>query len=151
MSLDDYSLTKTERIFFEKATIMIYEWLSDEEKLALNIELRGERVRGIYDLEIKDRFFRLLNFLEVKYTRVEEWIKRIFQGIEEINAVSLSDATIRDIEIKRFEDKTLRLSNVASKLLDSDLKDYFFATLKKMELERGYKGYLTKLEGMPNE
>lgn len=151
MSLDDYSLTESDRSFFEKATTMIYKWLSDEEKLALNIELRSEGFLGINDLGIKDRFFRLLNFLEVKYTRVEEWIKGIYQYIEKINAVSYDDSQINEIEIKLFVDKILRLSDVEKKFLGSDLKGYFFTTLRKAELERGYKRYVAELEGTSYE
>lgn len=151
MSLDDYSLSESERVFFEKATMIIYEWLSDDEKLKFNSELMSEGFFGIDDLRVKDRFFRLFNFLEVKYIRVEKWIEETFQRLKEINAMSQNDNRIEDIEIKILGDKSLRISEVAEKFLERDLKGYFIATLRKLELEEEYKRYIAKLEGMSNE
>lgn len=151
MSLDDYSLSESERIFFEKAAMIIYEWLSDDEKLKFNSELMSEGFLGIDDLRVKDRFFRLFNFLEVKYIRVEKWIEEMFQYLEEINAMSKNDTKIKDIEITGLGDKSLRISEVVEKFSEGNLKGYFIAILRKLGLEQEYKRYIAKLEGIPDE
>jgi len=151
MSLDDYSLTENERIFFEEAAMIIYDWLSEDERLKLNSELISEGFFGINDLRIKDRFFRLFNFLEVKYTRIEKWIRETLQRLEEINVMAQNENRIEDIEIKIIEDKRLKISEVAEKFLERDLMGYFIATLRKLELEKEYKRYIASLEGVSNE
>lgn len=151
MSLDDYSLNDSERSFFEKAAIIIYEWLSDEEKLKLNSELSSEGLLDIDDLRITDRFFRLLNFLEVNYIKVQKWIEEIFQCLKEINAISQNNTKIKDVEIKHFRGESLRISEVAEKFSETDLGDYFIATLRKLELEEEYKRYIARLRGTSNE
>lgn len=148
MSLDDYSLSKSERIFFARAANIIYEWLSDEDKLEFNAELRSEGFFGIDDLTVKDRFFRLLNFLEVKYIRVERWIEKIHQCLEEINVASKNNTKIEDIEIKRLLDKSLTVSEVGEKFLQKEATEHFNRTLEKLGLKEGYERYITKLKMM---
>ena len=151
MSLDDYSLSESDRTFFEKASMMIYEWLSEEEKLKLNMELIDEGFSNINDLSIKERLFRLLNFLEVKYIRAEEWIRYTLNYLEAINGNSQTNTRIEDVEIKLIGERNLSISQMAKKFLDKSLKESFTGTLKELGLEKEYKRYIAKLEGMPNE
>lgn len=151
MTLDDYSLNKAERAFFEQASMTIYKWFADEEKLKITSELRSGGLLGINDLKVKDRLFRLLHFIEVRYVRIGKWVNDIFRHLKEINAIPQSETKIEDVEINDLQDKILRLSTVAEKFSEGNIEKYFVATLRELELEKEYKQYITRLEGSTNE
>jgi hypothetical protein len=65
MDLNDFSENENDKMFFKQAAKIIYKWLPPHKKMKLNLEFTNEGLSGIRDLKDRERFFRLMNFLEV--------------------------------------------------------------------------------------
>jgi len=143
MNLDDFSLDDNERKFFKEAISMIYEWLADDKRLKLNLELVSEGFSGIKDLSDKELFFRLLNFLEANYVTVKGWTNYILESLKNINStVKDSNSKVYDVEVKLSSERSLKISEVARELSECDLEEFFVSILRKLGTEEQYKRYL---------
>lgn len=131
--------------FFQEASSLLYNWLPEEEKRQLHIELAGEEILSIKELRPDLRFFRLLHFIQVKYVKVEEWIARIFGFVKTINSNN-PDFPITDVVLKDANDKNVSLG-VLWKALKTVMSEIDFQSfLKQLELQEGFRTYLDSLK-----
>jgi hypothetical protein len=141
---------KEDKKFYKQASKMIYKWLPPDKKIKLNFELIGEGKSGIRDMEDEERFFRLMNFLEVNYVRVKDWVDETAKRLQKLNEM-LGDNQIKDIEIELFGNKKVKLLEVRRELSDTQLQNEFFSTLKNLKLENDYRYHFYKIGGEQSE
>jgi hypothetical protein len=141
--LRDFLSDKDEDNFFEEASGLIYNWLSDEEKLQLNLELIEEETINIKNLKPKLRFFRLLHFLYVKYIRVDDWVIKLHVFLETIN--SKTQKIIVDLKFKDTNEEEVSLLEYSKKLRSANLKSFFEELLEQTELKEEFNFYIDSL------
>ncbi len=147
MGLRDFLSDKDEDDFFEAASLLIYNWLSNEEKLQLHLELIEEEILNIKTLRPKLRFFRLLHFLNVKYVRVDGWVTEIHGFLETINSKSQKNQNIiEDITFKDTNEEEVSLFEYSTKLRSANLKSLFEEFLEQTELKEEFNFYIDSLK-----
>lgn len=143
MGLNHFNVDKDDLSFFRDATNKIYNWLPLDKKTKLNIELASEELSNIEELAEKERFFRLLHFLEVNYIKVVDWAEQTIQRLKRFDEAH-EITNIKDIEIELVERETFSLHKIFNELSESGIKDLFYSTLDSLELEKEYKYYLLR-------
>jgi hypothetical protein len=128
--------------FFEEASSLIYTWLSEEERNQLLMELYGENVRNIAELSPELRFFRLLHFLEVRFIRVEKWVSRITELLENISSKN-SNLFIEDLIFKDANDEDVSLMELREKLGEVKPQSAFDDLLWQLEFKEDYERYMS--------
>ena len=128
--------------FFEEASSLIYKWLSEEERNQLLMELYGENVRNISELSPELRFFRLLHFIEVRFIRVEKWVSRIAELLENISSKN-SDFFIEDIVFKGANDEDVSLLELREKLREIKPQSAFEDLLQQIGFKEEYERYMS--------
>ena len=128
--------------FFEEASSLIYRWLSKEERMQLHRELYGEDVRNIEELRPELRFFRLLHFLEVRFIRVEKWVSRITELLENISSKN-SNLFIEDLIFKDANDEDVSLMELREKLGEVKPQSAFDDLLWQLEFKEDYERYMS--------
>jgi len=139
--LNHFNIDKNDLSFFGDAAREIYDWLPPHKKTKLNIELASEGLSNIEELSEKERFLRLLHFLEVNYVRVVDWAEQTIQKIRKLDETH-KITNIKSIEIDLVERKTFSLQDISNELSKSGIKDLFYSTLNSLELGKEYKYYL---------
>jgi len=133
--------SKNEEIdFFEEGSNLIYEWLSEEERMQLQEELRGEAVRNIAELRPDSRFFRLLRFVQVKYIGVEGWANRISEILEDLNSRK-PDFFIEDLIFKDANNEGVSLLKLKGELMEARPKTAFENLLRQLGLLKEFQRY----------
>ncbi len=140
MSLDDFSLNEADKSFFKEASNVIYNWLSPEKRLKFSQELATEGLSNIEDLKEKERFFRLLHFLEVNYIKVVEWAGKTLESLNAINKSSKNP--VKDIKLELTEQEGTSFSEIFNDLSESKIKTLFYSTLDQLEISSEYKKQL---------
>ena len=148
MSLDDFSLNEADKSFFKEASYIIYNWLPSEKKLKLSQELVNEGFSNIEDLKEKERFFRLLLFLEVNYIKVVEWADTTLESLNAINKSSKNP--IKDIKLEFTEQEGTSFLEILNELTESRIKSLFYSTLDQLEISSEYKKHLFPKKGAKN-
>lgn len=131
--------------FFEEASSLIYRWLSEEERNQLVMELYGENVRNIAELSPELRFFRLLHFIEVRFIRVEKWVSRITELLENISSKN-SNLFIEDLVFKDANDEDVSLLELREKLREVKPQSAFDDLLRQLEFKEDYERYMNSTQ-----
>lgn len=131
--------------FFEEATKEIYKWLPLHKKVKLNNELLNEGVVGLKDLNVTERFFRLLHFIDVNYIKPVDWCQQTVGSIKRINTpIEVNNFQLIKVELK----EGIYLDEISEKLAKSEIKKLFFSTLEEIGVKDRYEKYLKdKKEG----
>jgi len=135
------SSSREEDDFFEEASSLIYNQLSEEDKIQLHTELADEETPDIKELEPKIRFFRLLNFIEVRYVRVEDWTKKTFDSLEYINSKS-QNLPIEDLVFKDANNEDVSFRSLLSRLETLKPRKSFEVLLVQLGLQEEFRKYL---------
>ena len=143
MGLNHFSVDENDKSFFRDAATAIYNWLPPDKKIKLNLELASEGLSNIEELKEKERFFRLLHFLEVNYVKVVDWTEQTIARLKRINETQ-EITKIKDIEIELPEKGRTSFRKITSELSESEIKDLFYSTLDSLELGKEYKYYLLR-------
>jgi hypothetical protein len=144
LGLDDFSLDEMDKSFFLEAAKTIYDWLPVDKKIKLVLELSNEGVSSIEELRGRERFFRLLHFLEVNYVMPASWAKRT---IESLKTISRAQHT-PDIQTLKIElEEVGSLDGVSEKLKESGVTELFYSTIEKLEVKNQYNSYLVSKKG----
>ena len=136
--------------FFEEASSLIYRWLSEEERNQLIMELYGENVRNIAELSPELRFFRLLHFIEVRFIRVEKWISRIAELLQNISSKN-PDLFMEDLVFKDANDEDVSLFDLQEKLREVKPQSAFEDLLRQLELKEDYERYVSSSQDRGRE
>ena len=106
--------------FFEEVFSLIYEWLSEGDKIQLKREISNQEFPSFDELSPMIRFFRLLNFIEVRYIKIENWIDKTSELLEtfrlENEGFNLSDLVIID-----DNKQTIKFSNLTQEITSLNL------------------------------
>jgi disulfide oxidoreductase YuzD len=144
--------------FYEQAAKEIYEWLSIEKKDKLANELFSMELSNINDLDPRERFFMLMNFLEVNYVKPLEWAKEAIEILarsqeptqNEVQHASnyQKDAIIGSNKAKTIElEHEVNLNVLVEKTSTFWLREEFNSTLEKLGLNQAYKQLLETKRG----
>jgi hypothetical protein len=129
-------------VFYEQAAKEIYDWLPVEKKVKLGNELSSEGVLDITDLDIEERFFRLLNFLELNYIKPIEWTKEAVETLNKIDSEKLVKTGIFDEKSKIIElEPNINLNKLFKELSTIRLREDFTLTLEKTQVIAAYLAY----------
>lgn len=144
MGLDDFYINENDRSFFREAANTIYEWLPIDKRVKLGLELASEGKSNIEELNERDRFFRLLHFLEVNYIRVVDWSGNTLKLLETVNQAK--ESPIKDIELRLFEKEKNSLTKIFKELSETGIRSLFYDTLNKLELSEEYARHFINLK-----
>lgn len=141
MGLNNYHPDHPDYKFFEQAATEIYEWLPNDKRMKFDMELISEGFSDIEDLNVRERFFRLLHFLEVNYVKPVNWANNILE----------SPIFTRRVEgnLPRFWielENEVRIDELAKQL---EVTEAFHSVLKDLKIDFEYKRYLENLKGEP--
>lgn len=145
MGLDNFSVNEDDKSFFRDAANAIYEFLPLDKRIKLNLEFMSEGFSDIKELGEKERFFRLLHFLEVNYIRVVDWAGGTIERLRRIDEAQ-KKSSIKDIEIELFGKEKTSLYKIYKELSDRKIKDLFNSTISSLELEQEYKRYVINIK-----
>ena len=135
------------RKFFKEASKTIYDWLPIDKKNKLSQEIASEGLLDIRDMEDEDRFFRLLNFLEMNYVKIGQWMEETLKHVSELSNLS-KEKKVTDVEIQ-FSEEKVGLSTMSAEFSQSEIESLFRSTLKNLGLVENYKKYTEKRLEMP--
>lgn len=133
---------------------MMYDWLTQEERVQFHNELIQEEIYNLEDLRPMQRFFRLLHFIYVKYFRVKKWVGEILRFVEDFNSKALTDNFfIKDLMFVDSNQEKVSLFQCWDELQrrTKDLPVTFRSFLKYLDLEKECKIYLESLKRMREE
>jgi hypothetical protein len=135
--------------FFKDASDLIYNWLSDEERIQLHEEL-GDGIRSINDLEPNERFFALLRFVEVKYVKITKWIDDILSLLETIKWKD-PDFVTEDIVFSETDGEYASLREIQRRLrgafTEAGGSQDIEALLERLNLRELFNHYVESLKG----
>lgn len=146
MDFEKFSSDEDEK-FFRDGSKMIYDWLPVEMKNKLSQEIAAEGLSDIMDLREKERFFRLLNFLEINYVKIGLWMNKTLQHVGKLRGPQ-KENSVSDIEIEFGEEK-IRLSAMLAEFSENGIEALFHSTVKNLGLVEKYKTYTEKTLRMP--
>lgn len=146
MDIEKFSSDEDEK-FFRDGSKMIYDWLPVEMKNKLSQEIAAEGLSDVMDLRAKERFFRLLNFLEINYVKVGLWMDKTLQLVAKLRG-SRKENSVSDIEIE-FGNEKIRLSAMLAEFSENEIDGLFHSTLKNLGIVEKYKTYTEKTLRMP--
>lgn len=109
------------------------------------MELYGENVRNIAELSPELRFFRLLHFIEVRFIRVEKWVSRITELLENISSKN-SNLFIEDLVFKDANDEDVSLLELREKLREVKPQSAFDDLLRQLEFKEDYERYMNSTQ-----
>lgn len=144
MGLNDFYISENDRSFFREAANAIYEWLPIDKRVKLSLELASEGKSNIEELKERDRFFRLLRFLEVNYIRVVDWSSDTLKLLEKVNQAI--ESPIEDIELRLSEKEESSLTRILKELSETGIRSLFYDTLGKLKLSEEYAKYSINLK-----
>lgn len=139
------SFLTREDSFWEEASALLYDWLSEDDRWLLRSELYEEDIADLRELSPNIRFFRLLHFVQVKYIRVEEWVDAISGFVETINSKN-PDATIEGIILEDEEGKEVSLRQIRREVHELRPQAVFGELLETLELQEEYSLFLQSLK-----
>lgn len=143
-------MTTVEEDFFSEAYRAMYNWLSEDEKVQFSLELINDEGQIHDDSNSEFRFFRLLNFIEIKYIRLEKYVKTIYEEIENVSNNN-SDYIIKDIIIKDENDADFLLSTLGNYINEINPESLFKKLLINLEIEKNYIKYLEIIKGRDDD
>jgi hypothetical protein len=145
LGLDDFYLDENAKSFFRDAAHTIYEWLPTDKKIKLGLELTAEGLSNIEELSEKERFFRLLHFLEVNFVKVVDWAAETLELLRKVNEAQ-KNPSINDVELGLFEKEKTTLYQILKELSETEIGKQFNATLAKLQVEEEYKRYIITIK-----
>lgn len=146
---DERKTSKTEggseddRAFFAEAVAEIEAWLSDEEKFEIRQEYRA-REENYALIDSRERFFGLLNYLEVRYVNLPARLKEIVRVSTLLTSQGNNDVKgeVR-FEIPDLSGKSLPLSDISEKVIDLIYIDTIFRDfLTSLGVSHSYREFV---------
>lgn len=131
--------SNAENIFYEQAYTLIYNWLTEEEKTQFKLELLYEEE---YDekLNLETSFFRILQFVYVKYINLEKYTNGIL-NLTNDKLNKYSDIKIEDIIIDDL-DNEISIKEIDARLKSENLLQIFHSFLKEINVQEEYENYI---------
>jgi hypothetical protein len=132
--------------FFSKAAKKIYDWLPEEKKDKLGSELSSEGLASLYELESKERFLRLINFLDLNYLKPIEWAEKSIEIFKTL--VTSRQLDLRgEVREPRIElQPQISLSQILKNADKSGMQTAFNSALENADLSFEYSNYYHKKE-----
>jgi hypothetical protein len=123
--------------FFKEVSDEIYNLLPFDKKIKFAIELSEEQASETKDGDNhKERFFRLLHFLDVNYVKPIHWAKYV-----------IDNARKNSKETKVVLDDQISLQSVYESLKESQIEQLFSSFLEDNQLKQDYLAYTAKQQG----
>jgi hypothetical protein len=123
--------------FFKEVSDEIYNLLPFDKKIKFAIELSEEQASETKDEDNhKERFFRLLHFLDVNYVKPIHWAKYV-----------IDSARKNSKETKVVLDDQISLQSVYESLKESQIEQLFSSFLEDNQLKQDYLAYTAKQQG----
>ena len=100
---------ENERSFYEDAAKEIYDWLSPEKKIKLELELFTEGISGLESLDPLERLLRLMYFLDMNFIKTVDWSQNIAHSTKSIQEVQIrKQKKPFNLELRRAKNRTYR-------------------------------------------
>jgi len=134
--------------FYKLAALEIYNWLNEDKKIKVALELFAQGFSGLTDMNPKESLLFMLNFLDNNFIKQEELGDNLLLYLEEIikhpNNVNFKEP----IKIKLIDYPLERLVGV---MKEKELKNNFRLMLKETGLSEDYEKYTKKGSQLTDE
>jgi hypothetical protein len=132
--------------FYSEASDLIRSALSEYDHYAIREELAA-RDEYFDALSPREKFFVLLNFLDVHYVRTHGRVTRVFQLWNDLSEKNNQFHELREFELPDWSGKYTPLSDLKSQLSNlQHLPDLFRETLKQAEVWEEYQAFCDLLK-----
>ena len=117
---------RNEDDFYQQGFQLIYNWLTEEEKIDYNIELLNEYSKET-DKMWRNKFYRILRYIEVKHVNLQKYTQGLFENFSILNKEH-SHNEINDIMLQSEPKLSMRLLN--NKYVEENVMKLFINMLK---------------------
>jgi hypothetical protein len=143
---ESYNYEHKDNDFYSQAAKKIYDWLPEEKKDKLGSELSSEGLSSLYELESKERFLRLINFLDLNYLKPIEWAEKSIEIFKTL--VTSQQLDLRgEVREPRIEiQPQISLFQILKSADKSGMQTAFSSALEKADVSFEYSNYYPKKE-----
>ena len=129
--------------FYQLGYNRVYNWLTSNERYNFDQETEIEEDNFGKYWTWEEKFFRIINFVQIKYVNIEKYVSLVDKNIDVLRS-SNKDALIRDFVFTDNNDNEVYLSEIKGVIDEIKPTISFNDLIEGLEIKDKYEAFLNK-------